>query len=73
MYRTVSPVEITYVSKNDLKYVYAELPWLALSGFVGAVIAALFSLWYGKKINKEVENETPKPGEPAQPGKNVNP
>ncbi len=70
-YLTIVPEQVTVMGHSDIKYIYRELPWLALSGFVGAIITTLVTLWVGKKINKEAENETPKPGDPPQPNKNT--
>jgi hypothetical protein len=70
-YRTVVPIEVTFVSKTTLKYVYADIPWAAIGAFVALLITSYFTLVYGKKINKDAENQTPKPGDPAQPNINV--
>lgn len=77
LHRTFVPLETTIIVNPlikhtyTIKYVFAELPWLALGGFVGTIIAALVTLWFGKKINKDAENQTPKPGDPAQPNINA--
>lgn len=70
MYRTLTPTEII-VTKESSKYIYEAIPWMALGGFVGAILATLVTVWYGKKLNKDAENETLKVRDPAQPNSNV--
>ena len=59
MHRTIVPTEI-HVTKEYSKYIYEVIPWVSLGAFVGAILAALMTIWYGKKMNKEIENELPK-------------
>ena len=73
VYKTVVPIEVVVNGHVSVKYTFQEIPWSALALFISGIVAALVTLWYGKKINKDAENETPAPGEPAQPNKNVNP
>ena len=64
-YRTLVPVEVVN-SAAGLKHTYSEIPWAYMGGFVVAILTGLYSIWYGKKINKEAENETPRRFDPAQ-------
>lgn len=53
---TIHPFEIVYMGITQVPVIVKnEIPWLALAGFVGGILAGLFSLWYGKKINKDAE------------------
>ena len=65
------PTEVTYNPKlNHLVYVFRSVDFIQIGTGVGLILAGLFSLWYGKKLNKNAENETPKAGDPAQPNPN---
>jgi hypothetical protein len=69
-YRTFIPVEQVYDPKlHSVKSTYAVIEWLSIATFIAGVLGALYSIWYGKKINKDAEknnqadnnNETSKP------------
>lgn len=56
LHRIFLPIEII-VTKESSKYIYEVIPWMAIGGFISIVLAALFSIWYGKKINKDAETK----------------
>lgn len=56
---TLFPVYIIGVYNNKLEYIIREVKWIEVAGFVTAFGIFVFQLWYGKKLNKDSENNTP--------------
>ena len=69
LHRTFLPIKIE-ITRSSSTYTYEVIPWVAIGGAISVILAALFSIWFGKKLNKDAENQTPKEGNPAQPNAN---
>jgi hypothetical protein len=56
VWMTLHPYEIFMLGNPPVPtLIKNEIPWLSLVAFIGGIITALISLWYGKKINKDAE------------------
>jgi hypothetical protein len=66
LHRTFVPYEIVNTG-TTLTYKYSLIEWMAIGGFVSIILAALFTIWYGKKINKDAETKAGEVVPPANP------
>jgi len=58
---TFNPVYIIGVSGGKTEYITREIHWMEIATFVGALGVFVFQLWYGKKLNKDSENNAEAP------------
>ena len=57
---TIHPVYVVRIT--PLVYITRDIHWGEMAAFIGAFGIFIFQLWYGKKINKDSENDSPVDG-----------
>jgi hypothetical protein len=57
-YITLYPVVTIWLGPHNIKYEVREVKWVDVAVFVTALGAFMFQLWYGKKVNKDAENNS---------------